>query len=697
MKCLECGADIYEGVKKCPYCKTLTPSAVEDEKFRDFDFKYTITSDEQVKKIQESAKRTGTKTKKKSGLEEYLAKRRAAKRAARRAARRNGDGAVKPAKTKAVAKPETKIAKKADKPKTGKKFEFKKPNISFKKPVLKNSVFKKLDAADKKKMKKQLLGLGAVALCLVLLIWGVVLLAGALSGGGDAVSSYTYTKDNSLYMVYKGKTLLISEKLVADSYTRKLDEDGNLVSAERAAKAAGIVHTTKDGKTTFFFEDFDPEKNVGKLCMIQSGKAKKVEHISDAVHNSLVMTPEGDKVLYLKSADANGDMGVLHYWEKGFDEPVEISRDVDHDTFEFAGDGEYVMFLQNLIRAEMRGDLYVKNLRNMKEEKLKLDTDVCKLFGSSQDGSSHLYGKDYDTEDKSFDIYAINKDNRSIRLGERTKKAPVMQKKKNNIYILGLADDGTNTLYNVEVNSGKKEKIASGMYGVLMMSKDEKTVIYDKVYSGKLADYYAYTRGKQPEKIAGNVVVDYNVVAGKPQMAATLDGRRVIYISEFEAFKGGGTLTLCEYKNGRIVSEEKIAEDVYSCYRAEDGKFIFTKDYSPSRKVFDVYLLDGSEMTLLKEEVSPEMFGVSKEGDTIYYVSNYNVEGAFGTLEMMDLEGNAEEISADVFGFNITAQDDVLFYKNLNADDGSFEMCLVEKGRTDWAQLNTAVDEVLTY
>ncbi len=685
MKCLECGADIYEGVKKCPYCKTLTPGVAEDERFRDFDFKYTITSDDQVRKIHDTIREAEReKGKKKSSLEAFLAKRRAAKRAARREARRR-DAAKAEAKTATEKKKPVKVEKKPKEKLQLRKLKFKKVD------------FKKLAPEEMNKLKKQALGLGAVALCLVVLIWGVVAIAGAISGGDDNVASYTYAKENSLYMVYKGKNLLISEKVINDSYTRKLDEEGTLVSAERAAKNAELVHSAKDGKVTYFFEDYDPETNSGRLCMIKNGKIKKITQVAEAVHNSIVMTDDGEKILYLQTTDKNGDMGVLYYWEKGMEEPFKISTDIDHGTFGFADNGDYAMFLQNLNRVEMRGDLYVKSLTRLKEEKLKLDTDVCRIFGSSQDGDSHLYAKDYDTEDKSFDIYAINRKNRSIRLGERTKSNPVMQKKKNNIYILGLADDGTNNLYNVEVDSGKKEKIASGVSNVLMMSKDEKTVIYDKVYSGKLADYYAYTRGKQAQKIAGNVVVDYNVVAGKPQMAASLDARRFIYISEFEAFKGGGTLTLCEYKNGRIVSEEKIAEDVYSCYRAEDGRFIFTKDYSPSRKVYDVYVLEGSEMTLLKEEVSPEMFGVNKSGDNIYYISNYNVEGAFGTLERMDLEGNAEELAAEVFGFNLSALEDVLFYKNLNSEDGSFDMYLLKDGKTAWSEVNTSVDEILTY
>ncbi len=677
MKCLECGADIYEGVKKCPYCKTLTQSATEDEKFKNFDFKYTITSPEQVTKLHNTIKETGKKSKR-NAIEKFLADRRAAKRAARRAARRGETLKATDSRKKTVVKPKKEKTVREKKTFTGIKFP-------------------KFGKLDKKAFTKRVVGIGAVAACLVVLVLIVVGVASAVSNGDSAVASYTYVKDNSMYMVYKGKNLLVSESVVNDAYMRKLDEEGELVSAERAAKNAGLVHSTANGKVTFFFENYDPSTNIGNLNVIENGKIRKITKISETVHNSIVMTEDGTKLLYLQTTDKNGDMGVLYYWEKGIDEPFKIATDIDHGTFEFTKDGEWAVFLQNLNRVEMSGDLYVKSLAKLDEEKVKLDTDVCKLFGSSQDGSSHIYGKDYDKEDGSFDIYAINKKNRAIRLGERTKKAPFVQKKKNNIYVYGIADDGTNNLYNVDVDSGKKEKIASGISGILMTSKDEKTVIYDKVYSGKLADYYAYTRGKQPQKIAGNVVVDYAVVANKPQMAASLDGRRIIYISEFESFKGGGTLMLCEYKNGNIVSEEQIAEDVYACYRAEDGKFVFAKDYSPSRKVFDVYVLDGNVMTLLKEEVSPEMFGVSKTGDNIYYISNYNVEGAFGTLERMDLSGNAEELASEVFDFDLTNFEDTFFYKNLNGNDGSFDLNLIKNKKSDWIEVNTGVDEILTY
>lgn len=699
MKCIECGADIYDGVKKCPYCKSLTVNATGNEKFKDFDIKYTITSEEQVRKIQETAKGP-----KKNALEKYLAERRAAKRAARRAARR-GEPVPKKVRGRKQAtaqieenpflrdtavhetgddslKTYTRVSKSVEK------------KEKKSKPVFKGFDFKGINFGN---FAKNAAVIGGAAIVLAIVVVLVVALASALSGD-EKIGSYTYAKDNSMYMVYKGKNLLISEKVIEDNYVRKVDADGEgLISAERAAKYADIVHFSKNGKTTFFFEDYDPETNSGRLRLIKNGKIKKIKTISDAVHNSLVMTKDGEKLLYLQAADKNGDMGVLYYWEKGMEDPFKIATDIDHGTFGFSEDGKWAIFLQNLNRVEMRGDMYAKSLAKLKDEKIKLDSNVCKIFGPSNDGKSHLYAKDFDTSDSSFDIYAINKKNRILRLGERTVKNPVIQRKKNNLYIIGLADDGTGNLYNVNVNSGKKEKIATGVNNVLLMSEDEKTVIYDKVYSGKIADYYAYTRGKQPVKIAGNIVVDYNIVGANPQMACTKNANKILYISEFEAFKGGGKLMLCEYKKGRIISETLVAEDVYSCFRAEDGNFVFTKEYSPSRKVFDVYLFDGKDQKLLKEEVAPEMFGVTKSGDDIYYISNYNIEGSHGTLERMDIKGNSEELASEVFGFSLSSLEDVMFYKNLNAENGSFDMYLLEDEKSNWKEINTAVNEILTF
>ncbi len=746
MKCPKCGVDIYEGVKKCPYCKTLTGAGEDEGKFKDFDFKYTISVSDS-KKLENTARAGVSEDAKKSkpwlnintikrkngdfspsplrpnmepALDADAKAREFAKSASQKAAEfvpeglarytvRGMDGKeIQPPQPEVVApviveetpavktqeKPAAQKAEKVEKVnKAEKAVKAEKPKKSAKPTSEKTSKAKTKDKKNILKLdKKAIIALGAAVLCVFAIIIGIAAISSAVSNS-DVPMPYTYIKNNTMYMIYKSKTVKLSETVVTDSYLRAAEENDTLASAERAAKNAGIVKTSKNGKRTFFFEEFDPETGSGILKYINKGKAKKIKQIAPAVHNSMVISPDGEDVLFLSTTDKNGDMGVLCYWNDKLDEPFVIASDIDHGTFTFAGESEYVMFLQNLNRVQMQGDMFVKSLKDLKAEKIKIDSNVCTLFGTNPGGKAYIYAKDYDTADTSFDIYAMNKKGRSIRLGERTKKAPLMQKTKDKLFVYGMADDGTSNLYSVEIESGKKDKIASGVNDILMLSKDEKTVIYDKVYTGKLADYYAYTKGKQPVKVAGNVVVAYETVGGKPQMAISEDCSKILYISEFEGFKGGGTLHLTEYKKGRIISEQQIAEDVYSVYRAEDGNFIVNKDYSPTRKVFDSYLLKKGELKVVKEEIYPSMFEVSKTGDNIFCITGYGVEGNFGTLEKVNLKGESEELATAVFGFTLR-DEDILCYKNLNADDGSFDLSMKRSGKK-MIDIDTAVAELM--
>ncbi|MBR5615096.1 MAG: hypothetical protein IKW64_07390 [Clostridia bacterium] len=719
MKCVKCGVDIYEGVKKCPYCKTLT-GAEEDGKFKDFDFKYTISLSDQKKlenTARESSKGTGADkqglTKKKKPMFAFPEIRR------KSVAENNHEPEVKTvAETKIDASARAReMAKSASQRAAefipegmarytvrgvdGQEVQQNEPEESLSaytrvrstpEPI-KEKRSHRTRRTRRSVDKKAILALCGAVVCVFAIVLGISAISSAVSKNSSVVMPYTYVKDNAMYMIYKNKTVKLSDAVITDSYLRGVEENDFAVSAERAAKDAGIVKTAKDGKRTYFFESFDPETGSGVLKYVDKGKAKKIKEVSQAVHNSIVLSADGEELLYLATTDKNGDMGVLYYWNDKMDEPFEIATDIDHGTFKFSGNEEYAIFLQNLNRVQMQGDLYIKSLKKLKDEKVKADSNVCRLFGTNPGGKAFIYGKDYDTSDKSFDIYAMNKKGRSIRLGERTTKEPLMQKTKDKLFVYGIADDGTNNLYTVEIESGKKEKIASGVNEILMLSKDEKTVIYDKVYTGKLADYYAYTKGKQPVKVAGNVVVDFAAVGGKPQMAATADCSKILYISEFESYKGGGTLNLSEYKNGRLVSQQQIAEDVYSVFRAADGGFIVNKDFSPSRKVFDTYLLKKGELTKIKEEIYPEMFGVSKTGDNIFCITAFGVEGKYGNLEKVSLKGETEELSAQVFGFGLNGED-ILFYKNLNAEDGSFDLFLKRDGKKV-LEADSAVDEIL--
>lgn len=735
MKCAKCGADIYKGVLKCPYCKTLT-EAGEEGKFKNFDFKYTISLSDQ-KKIEDTA-REGSNSKAKFrntaknkvswlklpklrrksdvqpknesfgdttgvGTTERISdtKKSEAQRAAefvpegmtRYTVRGMNGEEVRPVNTETNYDNENLSEYTRIKHTQGPIKEPRQIRRRSSQGLKRRSTRRRSKGNSNSIDRKIVAVFCAAVLCLVAIIMGVSALSIAVSKNSSVATPYTYIKDNAMYMVYKNKTVKLSDAVIADAYIRNIDKNDSAVSAERAAKDANIVKTAENGKRTYFFENYNPETGSGVLKYINKGRTRKIKEISQAVHNSIVYSKDSNELLYLATTDPNGDMGVLYYWNDKMDEPFEIATDIDQGTFAFADDNGYAVFLQNLNRVEMKGDLYIKSLEKLKDEKIKIDSDVCSLFGTNPGKKAFVYGKDYDKTDNSFDIYAINKKGKTIRLGERTKKAPLMQKTKDKLFVYGMADDGTSNLYSVEIETGKKEKIASGVSNILMLSKDEKTVIYDKVYTGKLADYYAYTKGNQPVKVAGNVVVSYDAVGGKPQMAVTEDCSKILYISEFEGFKGGGTLNLCEYKNGKVVSEKQISEDVYSVYRAENGMFIVNKDYSVSHKVFDSYLLKKDELTLIKEEIHPEMFGVSKTGDNILCITGYGVEGNFGSLEKINLKGKSEEIAKQVFGFT-NNDDDILFYKNLNTEDGNFDLYL-KRGNKKVIDVDTSVMEIL--
>ena len=722
MKCMECGADLYDGVKKCPYCKTPI-NAQADGKFKDYDFKYTISSPEELRSI--SGTNRGVSegrrpAKKKKGLfgvsirrikkaetntnktntQEIKDPKEKAREIAKSASRRAAEFVPEGLARYNVTGIDTSSVPKSTEPKSEVKEKTRRSSRTKKDraKALSRSRRERTKRLSKPEINKKGIIAGAgVVLFAAVVVLGAVAIVNSAAKSTDKVSSYTYVKDNALHMVYKGKTSKISDQVITDSYLRYAEETETAVTPERAAKNAGIVKESKDGKLTYFFDNFDPETGSGALKLVKAGKTKKVTVISEAAHNSIVMSKDGSKILYLETTDKNGDMGVLYYWSEKLDEPLKIATDIDHHTFGFTGDEEWAVFIQNFNRVEMQGDLYVKNLEKVKDEKVKVDSAVCKIYGTNPGGAAYIYAKDYDKQDKTFDIYAINKKGRSIRLGERTNRDPLMQKTKDSLFVYGISEENKYDIYAVDINSGKKEKIASSASSILMLSKDEKTVIYDKVYTGKLADYYAYYKGKQPQMIAHNVVVDYNAVAEKPQMAVDQDTTKILYISEFEAFKGGGTLNMTTYKKGRIVSEEQVSEDVYAVYRAENGKFIVLKDYSVSKKIFDVYLFDGKELKLLKEDVSPELFQVSNLGDNVYCISDFGVEGKHGTLEKINLKGESETVLQAAFDFEVTSENDILIYKNLSVEDGKFDLSIRLDGSRKVKDVDQAVDEIIGY
>jgi len=709
MKCMECGADIFEGVKKCPYCKTPTVGAGNGEKFKNFDFKYTITSADQMEKIKESAKAEPKRKKKESLLDKvegFLAKRRAAKRAAKRAVRRGEDpkAAVQKLEAKDSTDPFVRdtAVNDSDAEAIG-TYKRVRPGKASGKSA-KESVWPRRSGKNRKRNKqtnkkeriRMYVFRGAVVAVAALLVYLIVLFFMWIFGD-EVVGSYAYVKDNALYVSYDGENITLTKNVISEDYIRKLNEMENPPSVDSIIRDENLVHTSKDGKITYFFENYDPETDSGRLKVIFEGDDDDIVTVSEAVHNSIVMSGDGDKLLYLRALEPETQMGVLYFWEEG-EEPRKLVPDIDPYLYQFSQDDEWALFLQTYRRAEQSGDLYAISLDDPDEEKTKIDSDVCKLFGSDGDGEYHIYGKEYDETNRTFDVYSVDEDGETRRLGERTIKDPWILGEEERVLILGDDGDGndtTNVLFSVEIGSGKKNKIDSGVNRICMVSEDEETIVYEKIYNERISDYYAYREGKQSSKIAPNIVVDKETIGGYNQFAANSDCEEFLYISSFDEAKQGGTLIHCVY-DGEIVQADIIAEVVRSCYVTDDDMFVFTKNYSPAKNCFDVYAFDGDEEIPLKEGIIPEKFGVDKKENNIYFISDYNMEKESGVLERMDMDGESQVLSKNVYSFVISDETgDVLIKKNYNSEKQTFDLYLLEEGDDEELLLNSSVSELL--
>lgn len=653
MKCPGCGAEIVEGIAKCPFCKTAV-NAAQNDKFNNFDFTYTITSKEEINMIREAVNKVSEDSSKTKSDKEKKTPRKPLSKAR---------------KTKKRTEKNTNAAKK-----------------------------------DKELVKARLKVCSFVLAALVsiaVVVLGVAAVIGAAADRDDAVSVYTYLKDNTEVLVYDGKAVKLTENAISADYIRHASEQDNLPSAQDAAADAKLAVHSKDGKRTYFFENYDPESGSGDLKLIKNGKGKGIQTVSSAVHNSVVLSENGDSLLYLQSADKNGDMGVLYYWKDGMKDPYKIATDIDSGTFAFSADALTAMFLQNLDRHVMQGDFYAKDLKKLKEEKVLVDSAACAVFGTGGKDDKYIYAKGYDPSSQTFDIYACGKeaDAEKMRLGEKTKRPPFMinRKNKNKMFVYGAADDDTCNLYYVDIKTGAKERIAAGVNEILKISENGKTVIYDRVYNKKLADYYIYTAGSQPVKVAGNVCVDFDAVGTAPQIAVSGDLSKIVYIDGFDAAKGGGMLYTARIRGTKIKDGKTVAEDVHSCYLAKNGKTVYTKDYITDRKVFDVYVYDGSNSELLKDEVYPEMFGVSQNGNNIFYISGYNITGNYGSLEVSDLKGKRSIIAGDVFEFKLTRNGDLLYSKNQNTENGAFDLFAAYPKKYTETAVDGGIFRILTY
>ena len=639
MKCRNCDADLAEGVIKCPFCKELVIND-ENSMFENFNFKYTITSEEQLNAIREAANQgsssVGTVIRRKSGKKVVLRK-----------IRRN-----------------------------------KKEKKSFK--------FSGLSAQN----KMYVAFYGGIIL-LIALITGIIFGVGAIVNRERTINPIVYTKGNSMYLVCDRKNVLLTENAIdKNSVFSSLDGDEAKQIAEILEKS-NVIKNSENGMYTYYFENYDATSNSGSLNRIFNGRKKRA--ISNSVHNSYLLSPDGKSVLFLQSADKNGDMGSLCYWNEDMKEPVRIASDIDKNTFVFSKNGRYVLYIRNYSYSDFGGDLCVLDTENISGESIMIDSEVYAVFGSDKNEDNFIYGKDYNKEKSIYNIYMKNQKSERVKVFEGAAKKPILPEKGNILVTYAYGDGKMYSLYNVNLKNFDKTKIASQTTTVVKTDEENKTILFNKVYDNYITDCYLYTRGQKTVKIADNVVPAPKTLSGANLFSYCDDLSRAVYISGFDKSRYGGILYLTDTTKGSDDIGE-ISSDVYMCRISPDGKkVIYAKDYSPERDIFDLYEYSKGRSTLLREEVDASYFGVSKDRSNYFGMENYDMTGPYGVLNVYNTNNKQIGKFENVWAYDRYGDKGIIFFTDYNTAEETWRVNICN-GRSKRAKtIDSGIDAVIYY
>lgn len=700
MKCPNCDADILEDIKKCPFCRqpiqekemsshrekerrVKHKGTVDTEREREFDFTYTITSQEQIDLIRQAVADLEQSDGAEKSTEVEISVTRTPKNM-------NFEEELRKIKEEVSENYHIRPQKK-ELPLQGKIEEV---HEDEKKPLF-SSVFSRLPREKKRKKKyrismrgRRVIFLGvcaAAAICLALS--GVKLLGNLFSRDSVVIQPAYFVKDNTLLQYKNGSSAVLTEQLY-------VGENSDDVMSETT-----LAQPSDNGEYVYYFENFDASSKSGDLMVCSIRKTSDKTKIASSVSENILISDDGRSVLFIQNGNIDGNMGTLQYWSRGMQEIWKIASDMDGGNFVFSQNGKQVLFIEKFNTTTRMGDLYLMDLRK-EAQRQKIDSDVCEVFGTDISGKRFIYGQNYNAADKSYDLYVKTMDSEKHRIADHTALPPIISEKNTRVYAYGAFESDTHNLYRIDLNKNESQKIASDITEIIAISKDETQVLFNKVYNTGFADYYIYTEGKEPVKVADNVnsftKTDHAIVS---QFAFSKDFSRIAYISGFDPAKESGALYVSRYRKGKPVREsKKITDEAYSCSVSQDGNTVwYASNFSVSRKIVDLYLYNQAESLKVADEIAVGQFSFGKVGNTITYLTDFNIDTGCGRLTISNKKLEKVQVADDIAAFSLKMNDDVIFLKEYNQTEKTFDLCYAASNGSATSLVESGVRRLLSY
>lgn len=530
-------------------------------------------------------------------------------------------------------------------------------------------------AKEKKHGKKAALTpkMGIVLGCIVAVLVVAIIVASVNMASnvanGEPEAATVYAKGNALYSHYSGKDVQLSSNFIASEYEESTEETPDEI------KEKDLIHNTADGTAAYFIDTADMNEQKGALNYVKSGKKNSLAKIAEDVYYNVVLSEDGTGVLYLTGADSFGMNGTLNYWSAATEKSTKLGDNVNTENFMFAGNGSRIVYICNYNTEHYVGDLHMASVvKGEVSAAGKLDSDVYKVFGTNSSGNTAVYAKNYNKETLCFDVY-IMRDNvsNSVLVADGSRCKPIIAKTSDNMFVGGSYENYYQTLYYASLESGQKEKIASGLTELIEMSRDEQAVVFRKANaSGTAFDYfYANQMGTDEQELAMNVtVLDDEEHKRVCQFDINDDFTKAVFIQGYDTERESGALFTVSINNGNVSSDKKISDTAYSCNLTPDGSTVrYADSYDIAWNLVNLNSYNGESSTILAKEVGAGAFTFDKAGNYIVYAKNYSLENKTGDVYCVDNKGKTREVVKGVSTYGLKGNGEIVYSSKADGDN----------------------------
>ncbi len=487
----------------------------------------------------------------------------------------------------------------------------------------------------------------------------------------------SYIKDGALYQKpVSGQTAKVSEALAADP-----SSGFNAYSY--------TIKQSKDGKITYFLENFDTTTFSGTLYVTYDGRSK--EKIADNVVQGFVVSENGKTVVYMSALDVNTATGQLYYYTRGL-EPQLIANNTLYQTYMVSTNGEMIGFMENVDPTTGIGEYYtVKTGR----APVKIDDAVMSGLEISDNGQV-IYLKNMNETTYTFDLYIASQNKTPEFVSSGVTENYVMPSGFSDKLAYVTVDENQTYSFSAKNAGDASTVVLDDLMGFFAVDIENENYLLAKMGEG--ADAASGMPDMLLKKKGQNIVTIATNMMSPQHASASYDFKTIYYLGEYDETTSTGTLHVRKEGFFGNASDEIIATGVSSFNATKNGKAVaYTTDLDATTGVGTLNVYKDGNSKVIADNVFSSLFTLSDNGKTITYISDLNMQTYIGNLYRASTTGSSgsDVIDTEVYAsFYSRSDKNAIYRKNYNTENGTADL-YIWKGNGTPELIDTGVAAVL--